>query len=326
MRVAVSSASSARVTCCTAPKSLRRAAIAYAAARGGSTISPPTPARAREYVRSHSRLKDAMTHDVITVTEDADLADFDVAGGEADHARAGHARRQGCWDHQPSEHCPRRRRDDQRSPRHHCASGTIVHSARRVPLCALDVVEDREATRDDPGEALAVGRSLPGLAHRDEWYVLTHLHLQFRRNATLLGKIAGIEPGATQFLDAQAVGPAVVSGLAVGPQIRIAERVDVRDRAIDQREEYVPSALVRRRLACPALDDGAEFHLLQIDFEARTAQLFGADQAERTHTGEFGRCYDDDRLAAVTSLGKLLFGSRRITGPPQNVDPGVVGE
>jgi len=33
-------------------------------------------ARAREYVRSHSRtVKDAMTHDVVTVTEDADLAD-----------------------------------------------------------------------------------------------------------------------------------------------------------------------------------------------------------------------------------------------------------
>src|SRR5215470_4693779 len=164
-----------------------------------------------------------------------------------------------------------------RSPRRHWASGTIAHSARRVPLCALDVVEDREATRDDPGEALAVGRSLPGLAHRDEWYVLPHLHLQFRRNATLLGKIAGIEPGATQFLDARAVGPAVVGGLAVGPQIRIAERVDVRDRAIDQREENVPSALVRRRLACPPLDDGAEFHLLQIDIETGTAQLIAAD-------------------------------------------------
>src|SRR6516162_1198206 len=213
---------------------------------------------------------------------------------------------------------------DQRSPRHHCASGTIAHSARRVLLCALNVVEDREATRDDPGEALAVGRSLPGLAHRDEWYVLPHLHLQFRRNATLLGKIAGIEPGATQFLDARAVGPAVVSGLAVGPQIRIAEWVDVRDRAIDQREENVPSALVRRRLACPPLDDGAEFHLLQIDIEPGAAQLVGADQAERMH--DVGRCYDNDRLTAVTGLCKLLFGSRRITGPPQDVDPGVVGE
>jgi hypothetical protein len=68
--------------------------------------------------------------------------------------------------------------------------------------------------------------------------------------------------GAAQFLDARAVGPAVISGLAVGPQSRIGERVDVRDRAIDQREENVPAALVWRRLAGPPLDDGAEFHLL----------------------------------------------------------------
>jgi hypothetical protein len=55
--------------------------------------------------------------------------------------------------------------------------------------------------------------------------------LQFCGDTTLLGKIAGIEPGTAQFLDARAVGPAVISGLAVGPQRRVAERVDVRDRA-----------------------------------------------------------------------------------------------
>jgi hypothetical protein len=70
-------------------------------------------------------------------------------------------------------------------------------------------------------------------------------------------------------------GPAVVSGFAVGGQRRVPERVD--DRAIDHREENVPAALVRRRLAGPPLDDGAEFHLLQIDIEAGTAQLVGAD-------------------------------------------------
>jgi hypothetical protein len=32
--------------------------------------------------------------------------------------------------------------------------------------------------------------------------------LQFRGDTALLGKIAGIEPGAAQFLDARAVGPA----------------------------------------------------------------------------------------------------------------------
>jgi hypothetical protein len=53
--------------------------------------------------------------------------------------------------------------------------------------------------------------------------------------------------------------------------------VDVRDRAIDQREENVPAALVWWRLAGPPLDDGAEFHLLQIDIEAGTAQLVGAN-------------------------------------------------
>ena len=84
-------------------------------------------------------------------------------------------------------------------------------------------------------------------------------------------------PGAAQLLDAWAVGPAVVSGVAVGPQIRIAEGVDVRDRAIDQREENVPSALVWWRLAGPPLDDGGKFHLLQIDIETGTAQPIGAD-------------------------------------------------
>ena len=66
------------------------------------------------------------------------------------------------------------------------------------PLCALDIVEHRKAARNDPGEALAVGRGLPVLAHRDEWYVLPHLHLQFCGDATLLGKLAGIEPGAAR--------------------------------------------------------------------------------------------------------------------------------
>jgi hypothetical protein len=66
--------------------------------------------------------------------------------------------------------------------------------------------------------------------------------LQFCGDTTLLGKLAGIEPGAAQFLDARAVGPAVISGLAVGPQSRIAERVDVRDRAIDQREDLYPGS------------------------------------------------------------------------------------
>src|SRR5712671_7191155 len=139
---------------------------------------------------------------------------------------------------------------DHRRPGRHRGIGRNAHSARLDPLSALDVVEHREAARDDPGEALAVGRSsLPVLAHRNEWYVLPHLHLQFCGDTTLLGKIAGIEPGTVQFLDARAVGPAVISGLAVGPQSRIAERVDVRDRAIDQREENVPAALVWRRLA-----------------------------------------------------------------------------
>jgi hypothetical protein len=41
------------------------------------------------------------------------------------------------------------------------------------------------AARDDPGEALAVGRGLPVLAHRDEWYVLSYLHLQFCGDTTL---------------------------------------------------------------------------------------------------------------------------------------------
>jgi hypothetical protein len=86
----------------------------------------------------------------------------------------------------------------------------------------------------------------------------------------------------------------------------------------NHREKNVPPALVWRRLAGPPLDDGAELHLLQIDIEPGTAQLVGADQAERTDAGEFGRCCDDDdRLAAVAGLGEFLFGRGRIASPPQ---------
>src|SRR5690242_6304090 len=45
--------------------------------------------------------------------------------------------------------------------------GVAAHSAKLRPSCAIDVVEDREAARDDPGEALAVGCILPVLTHRD---------------------------------------------------------------------------------------------------------------------------------------------------------------
>ena len=105
---------------------------------------------------------------------------------------------------------------DQRRPGRHRGIGRNAHSARLDPLSALDVVERGEAARDDPGEALAVSRYLPVLAHRDEWYVLPHLHLQFCGDALLLGKIAGIEPGAAQFLDLRAVRPAVIGGLTAG--------------------------------------------------------------------------------------------------------------
>jgi hypothetical protein len=57
--------------------------------------------------------------------------------------------------------------------------------------------------------------------------------LQFCGDAPLLRNISGIEPDAAQFFDARAVRPAVISGLAVGPQRRIAKRVDVRDQAIE---------------------------------------------------------------------------------------------
>jgi len=32
--------------------------------------------------------------------------------------------------------------------------------------------------------------------------------------------------------------------------------------------------------------------------------------------GEFGRCYDDNRLAAIAGLGQLLFGRGRVVSPP----------
>jgi hypothetical protein len=99
------------------------------------------------------------------------------------------------------------------SPRHHCASAAIAQDG---PLCALDVLKHREAAPDGPGEALAVGRGLPVIAHRNEWYVLPHLLCNYG-DTTLLGKIASVEPGEAQFLDTRAVGPAVISGLAVGP-------------------------------------------------------------------------------------------------------------
>src|SRR6516164_2081824 len=108
----------------------------------------------------------------------------------------------------------------------------------------------------------------------------TRLYLQSRTrlergdsDAPLLNKIAGIEPGAAQFLDARAAGPAVVSGLVVGAQRRVAERVDVRDRAIDHRDENVPAALVRRRLARPPGNKGSA---------CRSVRPVGRDPASAT--------------------------------------------
>jgi hypothetical protein len=56
------------------PKSALRAATVSVGGRGGSTISPPT--LARDYIKSHGRtVKDIMTRDVVTVTEDTELGD-----------------------------------------------------------------------------------------------------------------------------------------------------------------------------------------------------------------------------------------------------------
>ena len=62
----------------------------------------------------------------------------------------------------------------------------------------------------------------------------------------------------------RAAGPAVVSGLVVGAQRRVAERVDVRDRAIDHCEETAP----------------AEFHRIDLGGRKRdlTATIFRSNR------------------------------------------------
>src|SRR3954447_14043299 len=163
----------------------------------------------------------------------------------------------------------------------------------------LDAPEGGEAARDDAGQVLAVGGGLPVFAHRDERRVLPDLHLHLAGDALLLRGIAGVEPGGAQFLDLRARRPAVPAGLAVGPHRLVAERVGVRDRAVDHREEDVPAALVRRALIGTAADHGAEIHLLEIDVEAGPAQLIGADLRQIADAGHLGRRDDDDLFALV---------------------------
>ena len=87
-----------------------------------------------------------------------------------------------------------------------------------------------QSSGQDLGQALAVGRCLPVFAHRDEWHVFPELLLQIGADPLLPLQIGG--PGGAQFLDARTVGPAVYRLLTVGANGQIAERMDVRQRAV----------------------------------------------------------------------------------------------
>ena len=70
---------------------------------------------ARDYVKSHGRtVKDIMTRDVVTVTEDTDLGEV-AALLEADQTRASHARWQSHRHYQPGQPRPRARGDKGRA-------------------------------------------------------------------------------------------------------------------------------------------------------------------------------------------------------------------
>ena len=124
----------------------------------------------------------------------------------------------------------------------------------------------------------------------------------------------------------RAVGPAVDRLLAVGANRQIAERMDVRQRAIDQRAEHVVAALVRRALVAAAPDDAAEIHLLQIDVHAGAPQLLGADSRQVAELADIGRRHDDDLLAVVAGLGQGLLDRRVIARAAQHLDPDIGGE
>src|SRR5215469_11118804 len=83
------------------------------------------------------------------------------------------------------------------------------------------------------------------------------------------------EPGGAQFLDARTVGPAVYRLLAVGANGKVAVRMNVWQRAVDQTAAHVVAALVRRALIELAPHDIGELHLLQIYVDAGAAQLLG---------------------------------------------------
>ena len=70
--------------------------------------------------------------------------------------------------------------------------------------------------------------------------------------------------------------PAVYSLLAVGANGKVAVRMNVGERAIDQSAEHVVAALVRRTLIAAAPHNAAEIHFLQIDVHAGAPQLLGA--------------------------------------------------
>ena len=63
--------------------------------------------------------------------------------------------------------------------------------------------------------------------------------------------------------------------LAIGANGRVAERVDVRQRAIDQRAEHFVAALVRQALNAATPHNAAEVHFLLIDIHAGAPQLLG---------------------------------------------------
>jgi acetyl esterase/lipase len=79
--------------------------------------------------------------------------------------------------------------------------------------------------------------------------------------------------------------------------------VDVRDRAIDHREKmfHPPLSgsdwLVRRLTTVPNSIS------CRSTLSPARRSWPGADETERTDAGEFGRCYDDDGLAALFSFG-----------------------
>src|SRR6516225_6965023 len=188
----------------------------------------------------------------------------------------------------PTEPLPSRLANDRNG-----ASGRVPAVEAECPLSLQ--LGDLRADAGQRARSAETGRWPHWRSHRD-----LKSQIGLGADPLLLLQIGRVEPGGSQFLDARTVGPAVYRLLAVGANGHVAERVNVRQRAIDQRAEHVVAAFVRRGLVNAAPEPAAGVHVLLIDVHAGAAQLLGAGSRQIADLANVGRHKHGNFLTPVT--------------------------